>query len=313
MHIPFKSLAAVTVSALLLTGCVSNTPKPTPFFDRPYVSDRNISQANNVMRAAGIYQIRDARGIKGRAGVDTGQASLAELTLGTAVDAFADPASIGLDASGFMNVMFWLSRPKAPESSNYMIAWIAESEISDPLAAQESLRSKAVAALYDSFKHAKPGQYVPSPYLYRQPNRFTGEYSLNGVTFEGTNCSTPDRHRIDCYAGLEINEMNWDVGHAAKFRGFRKGAMPDFVPGKRGWIFKNYLVNKMFTMTGDVRAEIDLLSAWVATSEKMPDHVYFYLAPKKYTYRDANQVVKKGLVPLVINRGKILLFTTYKG
>jgi hypothetical protein len=307
-----KNLAALTISAVFLSGCIAGNKKPSPYFDERYISKSDISQANNVMKAAGISQIRDARSSERAPVVDTNKPSIAVFTLGTAVEALADPASIGMGAAGFMNVLFWLSQPQAPESLNYILAWVPVGDVDDPVAYQESLKKDVASLLFKSLQRDYNGQYSIKQHAYREKHRYVEEISTEGVLFHGKDCEIPDGYVMDCYTGIGLGKKSSNIDHSAKFIGYRRVPMPDFAGGKKGWLFKSNIINRFKTTFGQVRVDADLLSAWQSVSAEMPDHVYFYLAPNNYSYRDTSGVIQLGKVPLLLNKGNVMMFITYK-
>lgn len=309
-----KSAALTVTAALMLTGCGLNPANngKTTYFDTAYQSSGDLSFANNVMHAAGITRIEDAKSSLHKPNVPQGGVSAVGMTADAAIEAMADPVSLGLNSAGLMNAMFWLTRPRAPERDSVMFTWAPSSEVQNPYNYKKFLVQKAADSLNKYFSQKKYKDLTASPYEFSKPVASISLLIANGVSFVGPNCSEPKEFDLECFIGIGTTKENLGEYDHRYFRGVIKAQAPDFVSEPSDWFIKTSLRKHLFTMTGKLRAEIDTLSAYQAVSADMPKEVYFYLAPNTYTYLHPEKGVAVGKAPILLNQGNTHFFVAYK-
>ena len=295
------SFTAVAMLSLSSAACVQTKPsQPLDAFTKSYQSDDSLSFANNVMHAAGLTGIHDAK-VKGTtASMREGGASPIGLTLGTAVDAFSDPVGLGMGAAGAMNILFWLNNDKAPETYSRLIVWLPNK--SNAEGESKSLRDTVNASIL-KYLEANPLKGYTTKTKEFYPPQYTG------IRLIGDGCKE-DAPMIDCYFAVGMDEDYLTAKSLKEFDGSIKAISPDFAGASDSVYIRAAIINHDTNLFGINRfKELDKLKMWQFVSANLPEYAYLYLAPMKYTYENSTDGIVNGHVPLMLNKGQINYFT----
>lgn len=303
-------LLLVLFSLTLIQGCAT---KRTDFRDREaYRSDPRISVANDVILAAGMNKIRDAKLTPEQAAkLKAYRTRLGDVVpravLDIGVQGYTNFLGLGHIGSAGVTALTWLIKPTDAAKENWLIVWMRMSEATDLEDARQKVSAMTVKAV---------GKVLSSP-EYAGFEAYPDKYDLLGGEFVGF--SFPSEKWPECAPiKYDARPCLFGAGTSTKpvapiaprfFGGVLVNA-PDFVSpnGEARYLIKGNALDKARNSGANRLPTLNSLDIWRRVSEQLPEYAYIYLAPRRYGFaRDDGKVVTGG-APLVLNRGRIMLF-----
>lgn len=280
-----QTYAYISLMILLLALCLGGCASP-----KPYVSNPKMSEAQNIIKAAGMVHNLDI--------VAPDNGSLATNVAGAVTHSMSHGGSL-LASAGLRGGVSFLGGlvlgSRDPEAYSKIVAWMPKEMATSPEEAKGKMDSMLSAALWDALKE------TPFPDGY-SPNKTAG---TDTFLIEGNGC---------------VNKPNQGVCRYA----FTVSApevlpAPDFLNGGESWawtLHKWPIGLSPATFSGDRKPHFPDYQVYEKMSAKLPEWVYIYLAPSFASWRVS--VERPGgtygflSMPVVLNKGNTLYFLRRK-
>lgn len=293
-----KHLVVLLALVTLIMGCAST----------PYQSKPHMSEALNIMQAAGYKQIRDVDAdLYGQ----RGQVRRTDSTLagGTAYGISSGLSSgLGAGALGFASWMMTGSRN--PASRTRLIVWLPEDQASDADSAVQRIQDIAYEALQAAAREVElETPYSIEPARYQGPPWDQANITWNHLIIRGGECDLEDHH---CGYGFGATTV-------ASRRLVEATVAPAFLGGYAAYAIKpdSFAFTMPYSSTRQSQSWTEP-QRWYATfndlqfltvaSQYMPEWMMIYIAPRTAGTRDAdgNRVFLP--YPIILRQGEALYF-----
>jgi len=310
-----KKLAQAVVAvglAAIIAGCQTAPRRRGPGISMPYQSDPSMSYARNVIAAAGLSpaRVRDTRVsaeeyatiTQPNARMSTGGTSVSDLTIGSAA-ALSGTFPVSMGAAAGMNILFTLAAPTSQEAYNYYFAWLPEK------AGHSATQS---STLITDQVNKFIGEELGLNHMIESRTKQYSTHAFEGhIIIREPKCPRKDSLYKQCYIGSGMSpspHQPW----TDKFIGGVNSLQPDFLGGQRGYFIKGSLRDNTISYGKSKVPGFSSIDLWAKISAQLPEEVFFYLAPKKYTYIKSNGKLALGRAPIILNRGKAHYFMVKK-
>jgi hypothetical protein len=294
----YKHLTLLIAAGTLFTGCAN-----TPYQSRPH-----MSEALNIMQAAGYRKIRD---VDADLYGERGQVRRTDSTLaGGAAYGITSGLSSGLGAGALGFAGWMMTGNQNPASRTRLIAWLPSDQASDSDAAVQLIQDVAYEALQTAAKEVElepPYSIEPARYQGRPWDQST--ITWNHLIIRGGECDREEHH-----CGYSFGATT-----APSRRLVEITAAPAFLGGYSAYAVKpdNFAFSMPYSSTRQSQswtephrwyATFDDLRFLTVASRHMPEWMMIYIAPRTVGTKDAdgNRIFLP--YPMILRQGEELYF-----
>ena len=305
----YSALAMLIAALLFVGGCASTSPPPRPM---QTAYDPSRSYAGNVAAAAGLT-IPDSEG------ADLGSADIVDSlrTVGFLTTTTLRPATFITRPGAFgLGLLSSLSRPQTIplEASTQILVWAPIDSVTGDEPIEKYWLNRVARAVFDARASTLPAAYSQTnePEFRQTPRPQNLMEQINNVDvgsgihiempIEGPDCGVED---IRCSDRMVTSMPSFSQNVPA----------PDFLDDDRQRTLIPVFLSPTFQQYTGYRSlfhpRFNDLDTILRASQTLPSFVYFYIAPNRLAYFDADTSIYDLIrVPLIIHQGQIYPFVS---
>ena len=291
--------------AYLLAGCAG--PTVSKYAEKAYQWNPKLSYANNVMHAAGLIRISDtkisaedfAEIIQTVGHVPSTRKSFLGAGIGAVSHGLSNPTGIGGAASAGLFLLHALTKQTYyEEETSQFLAWYPSENTDD----SSNLLEKVQLEFQNSLKRFLDKRKLSYELINESLDQYFYEVGYWIDVDRNIDCGGSRNHIRKCKVTLAFR-IKKSIIDSPSFTGATESKIPEFIGIENGHFIKGTIVSTFSSSssfnTGVIFQEV---------SADLGSNVFFYLAPKRYTFEDETKKVHQGQIPLLINDGKIHYF-----
>jgi hypothetical protein len=302
------SLFIILPALSLMTGCASAPKTLDLASQKPYQANPAYSYAKNLAIASGLdeghlfdakltpKQLAELNGSVGT--IYRGGTTMSSTLIGATAAAFSDPAGFGRGPAAILDILASLGIHESPERASYYFGWV-RADLKTPHQTATTIND----LITKSLKKELDG---------RGQTYSTFQKNFGKVLFSGfTICQSSKPILGDCFIGSSTAVGDPPKPFGGEFFGGIEAKTPVFLGKGTAHFVRGGLIDRPIVsgMKIDDFASLDL---WLSISKEMPENVFFYLAPGKYSYKLDDGKIVYGSAPIVLDHGKVHYFAVAK-